>query len=100
MGPISPDVSHSSIDRAVQGISTYDALPGVAILPCPLFHACPRARASPRPYAYSCDKHGVQVPERTTASFLGMPVPFADNDGKGIPLTVSQSKAVTGSISL
>ena len=64
----------------------------------PRMPAC--TRIPPAVYVFICDKHGVQVPERTTASFLGMPVPFADNDGKGVPLTVSQSKAVTGSISL
>ena len=26
----------------------------------------------------------VQMPERTTATFLGLPVPFADEDGLGI----------------
>lgn len=42
----------------------------------------------------------IQMPERTTASFMGLPVPFADGDGRGIPLTVSQSKAQSGAIAL
>jgi len=42
----------------------------------------------------------IQMPERTTASFLGLPVPFADSDGRDIPMTLTQSRAVNGSISL
>uniref|UniRef100_A0A7S4K8L0 Vacuolar protein 8 n=1 Tax=Guillardia theta TaxID=55529 RepID=A0A7S4K8L0_GUITH len=36
------------------------------------------------------EKSNVQVPERVTASFLGLPIPFADSDGLGIPQTITK----------